>query len=343
MRVIFARNMGFCFGVQRAVDMALSQCENGQVYTYGQIIHNESVVEDLKRKGIVPIERVETLNEGDTLIIRAHGAPPQLFFDCERRGIRMIDATCPFVKRIHSIVRRARDEGIKVYIAGKKAHPEVIGTAGWAGEGCVILESAADAKGVESGERGCLVAQTTLDAELFEAIAAELLERISALDIQRTICDTTVMRQREARELSKICTRMLILGSENSANTRALQKICQKSCPKCKTIENIGKIMLENFETDDIIGIVAGASAPDPMIREVKQVMSELENTTIETNEAEAPAEVVAETTETVVTEEPAAEEVTVAEEPAAEPAARDRSSGRGSQGGGCRRARDRS
>ena len=314
MRVIVAKNAGFCFGVRRAVDLARREArERGRVYTYGKLIHNEGVIEALAAEGIEPVESLEGLQAGDTLIVRAHGAPPALFAAAQSRGIRTLDATCPFVARIHPIVAAAARAGIPVYIAGRRTHPEVIGTAGWAGEGAVILETAAEAEAAAVGERGCLVAQTTLSEATFREIAKILSRRVPKLVVHNTICRTTRTRQEEAEALSRRCTKMLVLGSPTSANTQALADLCRVHCPATKMLENIEKIPLEYFQLDDIIGLVTGASTPDPMIREVIQGMSELEQTTIETNEAEAPAEVVAETTEKAVEEA-----VVAAEEPVA-------------------------
>lgn len=321
MKLIVAKNAGFCFGVRRAVDMARGEAKaRGRVYTWGKLIHNDAVVEELAGEGILPVDSLESLRSGDTLIIRAHGAPPPLFAACEERSIRTVDATCPFVARIHPIVQQAARAGVPVFIAGKRTHPEVIGTAGWAGEGSVILETRQDAEQVKAGDTGCLVAQTTLSESLFEEITAILRQRIPALVVHNTICRTTRTRQEEAEALSRRCTKMLVLGSGQSANTVALANLCKIHCPDTKMLENIGKIPLELFKLDDIIGLVTGASTPDPMIREVIQGMSELEQTTIETNEAEAPAEVVAETTEKAVEEAVvAAEEPVVAAEEKAE------------------------
>lgn len=322
MRLLVAKNSGFCFGVRRAVDICHKKAEEkGRVYSWGKIIHNEGVVEDLRREGVCPVDSLDEVQAGETLIVRAHGAVPELFEACRQKDIETVDATCPFVKRIHRIVREAREQGVPVYIAGKRNHPEVIGIAGWAGDRAVILGSAEEAESVPFGESGCLVAQTTFSRETYEEIGAVLRGKIRSLRQHPTICDTTRQRQQEAEMLSKKCTKMLVLGSQTSANTMELAKLCRRNCPNTKTIENIGKISLEIFNSDDIIGLVAGASTPDPMIREVIQGMSELEQTTIETIEAEAPAEVVAETTEQPV--EAAVETVTVAaaeEAPAAEP-----------------------
>ena len=330
MRVIVARNAGFCFGVRRAVELARAEARRrGRVYTWGKLIHNETVVKSLSEEGILPVDTLEGLTAGDTLIVRAHGAPPALFAACQERQIRTVDATCPFVERIHPIVQAAARQGIPVYIAGKRTHPEVIGTAGWAEGRAVVLESAREAEQAPTGEEGCLVAQTTLSEKTFEEISAILRRRVPKLSVHNTICRTTRTRQEEAEGLSRRCTKMLVLGSSGSANTIALANLCKIHCPDTKMIDDIGKIPLELFKLDDIIGLVTGASTPDPMIREVIQGMSELEKTTIETNEAEAPAEVVAEPTEkaveeaVVAAEEPVVAAVEQAEEPVAEEAAK--------------------
>ena len=324
MRVIVAKNAGFCFGVRRAVELARKEArQRGRVYTWGKLIHNESVIRDLSAEGILPVETLDNLQAGDTLIIRAHGAPPSLFENCAARGIRTVDATCPFVERIHPIVAEAAEKGIPVYIAGKRTHPEVIGTAGWGRGKAVVLETPQEAERAEAGAMGCLVAQTTLSERTFDEIAAVLKRRIPELVVHNTICRTTRTRQEEAEAMSRRCTKMLVLGSGGSANTAALADLCKIHCSDTKMIDDIGKIPLEIFKLNDIIGLVTGASTPDPMIREVIQGMSELEKTTIETNEAEAPAEVVAETTEQAVEEAVVAvEEPVVAAEEKAEEAA---------------------
>ncbi len=330
MQILVGKHSGFCFGVQRAVRLAEEAAKNGAVYTYGNIIHNEDVVEELRQKGIVPVSDLESFKPGDTLIIRAHGAPPELYAKCESLGLHLIDATCPFVAKIHRIVQRAAEAGEYVYIAGKREHPEVIGIVGSAGENVCVLPDAASALLEPKTETATLVSQTTQKSETFEEIRAALSTRVETLHVFNTICDTTRLRQEEAAALARRCTRMYVLGSESSANTRALYDLCRSHCKNAEIIGKICKIPLEKFQHDDIIGLVAGASTPNATIREVYLRMSELEKT-IETIEAEAPAEVVAETTEPVA-EEPVAETVaveaeevpeTVAEEaaPAEEPA----------------------
>ena len=239
MKIILARNSGFCFGVRRAVEMA-EQCakECKTVYTYGNIIHNDSVVRELAEKGVHSVEHLEKLGAGDTLIIRAHGAPPSVYEECEAREIRLIDATCPYVKRIHKIVNSAASQGSTVLIAGKADHPEVIGIRGWAGANAFVLESEADVANLPTLSKAVLVAQTTLPDEMFDAIENVLKQRMESpdsLEIRNTICDTTRDRQNEAEEISRRSTRMFVLGSKSSANTQKLVEISKKHCKTRKT------------------------------------------------------------------------------------------------------------
>ncbi len=322
MRILLAKHSGFCFGVSRAIGLVNKAAEeNARVFTYGRIIHNERTVGELEARGIHAVDSIDMLAAGDTLVIRAHGAPPEVFRACEEKGVRVIDATCPFVKRIHRIVGRAAEKGERVAILGKPEHPEVIGIRSRAGENAAVLTGEADAERFPSCGSLTFVSQTTAKKETYDAVLRILSEKIPALSAHCTVCDTTQLRQEEAKMLAKRCTRIFVLGSETSANTCALYDLCKKSCEKAEIIDNIGKIPLAKIKDDDIIGIIAGASTPPAMIREVKQVMSELEKTTVETIEAEAPAEVVAETTEQVVAEaeqavtEAAAETVEAVEE----------------------------
>jgi 4-hydroxy-3-methylbut-2-enyl diphosphate reductase len=312
MHVFLAKNSGFCFGVRRAVEMAEACArERSRVFTYGQIIHNEGVVSELEKKGVHPVEDVSALDRGDTLIIRAHGAPPAVYETAKTGGVHIVDATCPFVKRIHKIVKKATGEGRTVFIAGKTHHPEVVGICGWAGEHALVLEGPEDVGRVGYTHLAALVAQTTLPEETYADIRAVLGRRCGDLQVFGTICDTTRARQSEAVQIAKRSSRMYVLGSKMSANTQKLFELCKKHCVFIENIESIDKLFLDKLPSDDIIGIVAGASTPDWMIREVLQVMSEQEKTTIETIEAEAPAEDVVVSQEPQMTEDtPVAETI---------------------------------
>ncbi|MDD3920152.1 MAG: bifunctional 4-hydroxy-3-methylbut-2-enyl diphosphate reductase/30S ribosomal protein S1 [Eubacteriales bacterium] len=288
MIVKLAKNIGFCFGIRRAVKLAEDAAlQHAPVYTLGELTHNADVIERLKQKGVLPVEAVDNVPAGGTVIIRSHGAPKAVYEACRDRGLTVIDATCPYVKKIHRIAEQAAAEGKTVCIAGKAAHPEVIGIRGWAGNDVHVLLSP-DACNELSLHDAVLVSQTTLPRNQFEAIANALRPRCQTLTVFDTICDTTTQRQKEAEELSAECTKMLVIGGRNSANTQKLAELCSRHCKNTDFIENTGQIVLENYQSNDIIGIVAGASAPDWMIREVFTVMSELEKTTAESTEVEA-------------------------------------------------------
>lgn len=324
MKILLAKHSGFCFGVRRAVEICRSAAaEYSHVYTWGNVIHNEQVVNELKSAGAEPIFTMDILKEGDVLVLRAHGVSSEIEEECLRRGVKVIDATCPFVKRIHQIVAVASKEGRHVFIAGQKDHPEVIGTSGRIKGPFSILTEPKDAALVNA-EKACLVAQTTFEKEKYEEIIRVLSARIQDIEVHRTICDTTRLRQEETAILSQKCNIMLVLGSNTSANTNALKQICERNCQYTKMLDNSAQIPLAILNSNDIIGLVAGASTPDRMIREVIQGMSELEQTTIEAIEAEAPAEAVAETTEVVAeaAETIAAEETAPAAEPEVAPVA---------------------
>lgn len=317
MHILVGKHSGFCFGVKRAVERAKQEAENGPGYTYGNIIHNEGVIEELCTLGIRPVESMSGLSEGDTLIIRAHGVPPEVYDEADRCGLRLVDATCPYVKKIHRIVKKASGAGKRVFIVGKADHPEVIGIKGYAGDDAMVLESAESAMACSHAERGCVVAQTTSARDTYEAIVRELRTHVDDLEVRDTICDTTRNRQSEAATIAQRSDRVLVLGSGLSANTARLAEIAKTYCENVDIIDNIGKFSLDKLSGNDIIGIVAGASTPDPIIWEVIKRMSELEKTTIETIEAEAPAEEIVATEpaeNAAVTEEKAEEATTFAE-----------------------------
>ncbi len=296
MKILVGKYSGFCFGVSRAIEIAEKSARQGPVFTYGNIIHNENVVERLSTAGIVAVSSPVGLRPGDKLIIRAHGAPPEIYRFCEQNQIIVVDATCPFVSRIHKIVSSASSRGQRIYIAGKADHPEVIGILGHAGKNACVISNPDMASEQPFTDSAVLVAQTTQKMEQFDQIRNALKNRTGTLTVYNTICDTTRLRQEEAIDISRTSTVMLILGSTSSANTTALADLCSKHCKNAYIIDKIDKIPLEIFKHDDIIGIVAGASTPIATVREVYLRMSELEKT-IETIEAEAPAEVIAENT----------------------------------------------
>ena len=320
MQMILAENMGFCFGVRRAVEMALQKAsERGSVYSLGELIHNRGVVDDLASKGVIPVESIDELPEGGTLVIRSHGVPPRIYAECEKRGIPYVDCTCPFVKKIHGIVMQKSAEGKRIVIAGDPSHPETIGINGCCSDSALFVRNASDVSSIREivaeGEQICLVSQTTFDLKSFEAIAEETRAVFPDAEIFNTVCSTTEERQKEAEEISSKCDVMLVLGDRHSSNTEKLAGICSKRCKNVKRIANINDFPIEIFQKDGIIaGVVAGASTPDSLIREVITRMSELDKASVDTCTAENTETVANEVTETVAPVVAAAEEPVVEE-----------------------------
>ena len=241
MRIFVAKNAGFCFGVRNAVNTALST--EGKVSTLGELIHNDYVNARLKAKGIGVIESPEEYN-GGTVIIRSHGVPESVENSLKEKNIPYIDATCPFVKKIHEIVREAGESGKTVILVGDKGHPEVTGSAGWTKGRCVIVSNESEASDAVIGENEpcCLVVQTTFDAQLYDKITKIIENKCKSVEINRTICYTTAQRQIQARELARTCDAMMIIGDKHSSNTGKLFSIASSFCPRTYFVENIADL-----------------------------------------------------------------------------------------------------
>ena len=289
-RVTVARTAGFCFGVQRAVDTVyrLSEGEHGPVYTYGPIIHNEDVVESLAKRGvrvITDIDEIDRIAEG-TIVIRSHGIPKdtddRLRATAEASGgrLRIEDATCPFVKKIHRIVREHSRNGERIIICGDSHHPEVQGIMGWCEGGATVISTAEEAqKAAENAARGsvkiCIVAQTTFNHTKFKDFV-DIFRKMgynaedSAIS---TICNATEERQTEARALARQCDAMLVIGSANSSNTRKLYEIAAQECKNTRYIQSAADLEKEPLPSFRYVGITAGASTPRNIIEEVHAIM----------------------------------------------------------------------
>ncbi len=284
MEIIRAQHSGFCFGVRQAIDTAHEQIRlphSGRIYTCGPLIHNQNVTDELAEHGVNIIERPEQADPGDTVIVRSHGEPECFYRAAENCGLRVVDATCPFVARIHHLVREARDAGKDIIIIGDRSHPEVIGINGWCDDAAVIIGSAAEAEGY-TGQEAFVVCQTTLRESVLRDVAAVLRRKGVRMDIQNTICSATRDRQESAADLAKKTDAMIIIGGRNSSNTRKLFDICRKYCGKTFFVENIIDLPLKQLEKCNRIGIAAGASTPERIIEEVITAMSE--NNTNENN-----------------------------------------------------------
>ncbi|MDO4567643.1 MAG: bifunctional 4-hydroxy-3-methylbut-2-enyl diphosphate reductase/30S ribosomal protein S1 [Clostridia bacterium] len=315
MKLIISRSAGFCFGVQRAVEIAQRAAkERGKVYTYGELIHNESVVSELKAQGIIPVDDIGELNSSDALVIRSHGVAPDVYERAQLRGVSVIDATCPYVKRIHDEVAKYHAAGWSIAIAGRFDHPEVIGINGWCGNTAHIVATVDECSALPHTDRRCLVAQTTFSEERIVAIERAVKQTASEFVFINTICKTTTERQREAEELAQKCDIMVVIGGRNSSNTAKLSDICRKHCRNVYTIANPKELLLAYMENGDIMGVIAGASTPQWMIREVVTIMSELEKTMADCPEEQGMEEIAEDAA--TVTEPIAAETAAVTDEP---------------------------
>lgn len=275
MKLAVAKTGGFCFGVNRAVGIVYEKIEQNQkICMLGPIIHNPQVVKDLENKGAVVIDSLESIPDKEmAVVIRAHGVSQWEYTFMEEHGICYVDTTCPFVKKIHRIVREHDRAGEQVVIVGDRTHPEVIGINGWCGNRAVILDSPHEVLEQDfSGRRLCVVAQTTLNRTLWEQVL-KALEPWKPL-VFDTICNATRERQTEAEELAKKSDVMIVIGGKNSSNTKKLADICSKYCPTY-LIEQADQLPRL---PDGKIGITAGASTPAYIIKEVVHKMA-TENT----------------------------------------------------------------
>ena len=283
MEIILAKSAGFCFGVQRAVDMAYEQAGHREVYTFGPIIHNEEVIEDLKSKGVNIIEDLDEL-EGKsdcTVVIRSHGVEKKVYDDLNSRGIHVVDATCPFVKKIHNIVKKDSEAGRVIIIVGDPNHQEVKGIVGWcSGEVHVVdseegIISLIDALADENREIS-VVSQTTFNLNKFNNIVDIIRNKLYNVNVYETICNATAVRQKEAKEIASRVDAMIVIGGRNSSNTQKLYDISKKECENTYYIQTLVDLDLTTFESVSRVGITAGASTPNYIIKEVHSSMAEL-------------------------------------------------------------------
>ncbi|WP_034802083.1 bifunctional 4-hydroxy-3-methylbut-2-enyl diphosphate reductase/30S ribosomal protein S1 [Eubacterium sp. AB3007] len=284
MEIIRAKHSGFCFGVRQAIEKTYAQLDQehrGAIYTCGPLIHNTSVTDSLKENGVGIIHDLSETAPGDTVIIRSHGEPKSFYDQAATMDLEIVDATCPFVARIHQLVNKAFQEGRPIIIVGDRTHPEVIGINGWCNDQAFIAHSSEDARRFEESE-AFLVCQTTLNEKVLQEVVSVLQEKGVDLDIQNTICNATRDRQKAADELSQKVDMMLVIGGRNSSNTRKLYEICKKNQKYTFFVENISDLPLKELQKYNRIGIAAGASTPERVIKEVISTMSE--NITNENN-----------------------------------------------------------
>ncbi len=284
MTVRVAKSAGFCFGVSRAVEMVEQAASSGaQVVTLGPIIHNRHMVAHFEQMGIRVIDSPEQAEPGMTVVIRSHGVPRAVYQQLQARGVEIIDATCPFVKRIHGIVEKEEASGRLPLIMGTPSHPEIQGIAGWCKD-CRIFDSPQALENwIELGEISpetpvCMVSQTTSAEFLWKKSVQNAKKQFTNLKIFDTICRATEYRQTEAARLSAECGAMVVVGDSKSSNTMQLAAICRKHCDKVMLVDNASELEPEFFRGVNEVGITAGASTPAWIIKEVNKTMSEITN-----------------------------------------------------------------
>ena len=282
VEIIVAPNAGFCFGVKRAVKLAEESSalnrDGGRVYTLGPIIHNPQEVGRLKGMGVKPLEE-ETLKEGDAIIVRSHGIPPDKERELREKGLKVIDATCPYVKAVHEAVCKLSEEGYFIVLIGEKDHPEVVGTLGYlrecGGEG-IVVESMDDVREALKHERVGIVSQTTQSEKFFKEVVGEIALWAKEIKVINTICNATSVRQEDVYQLAPQVDVMIIIGGKNSGNTRRLYNISKSLNDNSYHIETADELREEWFEGVKRVGITAGASTPDWIIEEVRSKIKEI-------------------------------------------------------------------
>ena len=276
MKVIKAKTAGFCFGVKRAVDTVYEQVDtcSGPIYTYGPIIHNEEVVKDMESKGVVVLRTEEELDDlsGGTVIIRSHGVEKRIYDKLEAKGIRIVDATCPFVKKIHNIVQKESAAGKYILIIGSPDHPEVIGIRGWAGEHAAVVQNTDDIENIDfsKNRKICVVSQTTFNYNKFKDLVEIIKKKSYDIIVLNTICNATKERQTEAESIAESVDAMIVIGDKHSSNTQKLFEICHRACNNTYYIQTLDDLDLNQLGSVETVGITAGASTPNNIIEEVQ-------------------------------------------------------------------------
>ena len=274
-----AAHAGFCMGVRRAVEAAEGVADAGRPScTLGELIHNPHVVDHLRTRGVPPIASPEEA-QGRQVLIRSHGVAPEVLEALDQAGCQVMDLTCPFVDRLHRIVREETGPDCPVVLVGEREHPEVRGTAGWARGPVYVVATPEEALQLPQMPKALAVAQTTFPPDRWEAVTAALRQRIPELRVHCTICNATETRQREARELAARADAMIVVGGRSSANTQKLYAACKQLCPRTILVECAAEIppAFANIDSE-FIGITAGASTPDGSLKEVVTRMTDIEN-----------------------------------------------------------------
>lgn len=271
VQIVVAKHAGACYGVERALKLAraCAQDSAGAVHTLGPLIHNPIVVRDLEHSGVQLAETLDDAESG-TLIIRTHGVVPQVIEEASSRGLTVLDATCPYVKKVHEAAAKLVSEGYQLLVIGEAGHPEVEGILGHAGAPAFVVSNASELDDLELSRKVGVVVQTTQTAARLSEVVAALAPRVKELCVVNTICKATGERQRAAAELAEASECMIVVGGKNSGNTRRLAEICSSLCTRTHHIESEDELEAAWFEGVSSVGITAGASTPQEHIERVK-------------------------------------------------------------------------
>lgn len=270
MEIVLAENSGFCFGVKRAINLSQRALRKstGPVYSIGPLIHNPQEVKRLARLGLLPIENLQKIRKG-RLVVRSHGVHPNVLKEARKRGMGIVDATCPLVKRAQEYARFLVEEGYRVCVIGEAEHPEVLGIVGFAGKEALILDSRLSLQKLKHVPKLGVICQTTLSYEVFRSYLSSLVEKTNELRVFNTICKAAAIRQAATLKVAEKTDLMLVVGGRNSANTTRLFELCKMSSREAHHIETADEIEEEWLRGKRRVGVTAGASTPDWVIQEV--------------------------------------------------------------------------
>lgn len=278
MEIIVAKSSGFCFGVKRAINMAnkcASEEKDGRLFTLGPIIHNPQVVKRLEESNVYAKKNLSEIEAG-TVIIRSHGVKLEEYKEAKEKGLNIVDATCPFVRKAQDLVSQLSDEGYDVVVVGEKDHPEVKGLLSYGSKNVRVAAGIAELVDMPRVHKLGIVAQTTLPMEKLEDVVSFCLHKATEIKVFNTICNATSTRQTESAELARRVDVMVVVGGKNSANTRRLAEVCLAIQPKTYHIEVAGELDASWFAEAEKVGITSGASTPEWLIGDVVKAIERI-------------------------------------------------------------------
>lgn len=279
MNIKIAKNAGFCFGVKRAMKMAWDEVEKSDsgIYALGPLIHNKQAVAKYEEKGLKTVNEIDTIPNHENMIIRSHGVPENIYKEAKNKKLKIVDTTCPFVKKIHTVVSEYHNKGYEIIVIGDMKHPEVIGINGWCENSAIIIKTLEQMENMEfdNSKKYCLVAQTTINPALYISIVNKLSDKLEEIVFNDTICSATKTRQESAKELAKEVDCMIVIGGKHSSNTQKLVNVCEELVPTfaIETKDELDVNMLKKYKN---LGITAGASTPNWIIEEVVTFLENL-------------------------------------------------------------------